>query len=158
MRKVAVIGVGQTRFSGAQEKTLTELFDMAALEALSDAGVSVNRVEALFIGNALGDFAEGQGMVPAFIADSLGAFNIPANRYDGACASGSMAIRDAFHLVAAGVYDIVLAGGTERAASMGTPLATRTFAMFSDSHYEYPSGADFPRCLRALDPSLRFSI
>jgi acetyl-CoA C-acetyltransferase/acetyl-CoA acyltransferase len=46
--------------------------------------------------------------------------------------------------VASGFYDIVLAGGSETAAKMGTPLATRTFAMASDSRYEYPCGITFP--------------
>ncbi len=144
MRKVAVIGVGQTKFSGAQGKSLSELFAEAAFEALADAHIESKSFQALFVGNALGDFAEGQGMTPAFIADYIGAWNVPANRYDGACASASVAIRDAFLLVAAGVYDIVIAGGVERAASLGTPLATRTFAMFSDSRYEFPAGMTFP--------------
>ncbi len=46
--------------------------------------------------------------------------------------------------VASGFYDIVLVGGAETAAKMGTPLATRTFAMASDSRYEYPAGITFP--------------
>jgi len=59
-------------------------------------------------------------------------------------------VRDAFIWVASGFYDVVLAGGTERAAVMGTPLATRTFAMFSDSRYEYPSGITFPALFAML--------
>ena len=144
MSKVAVVGVGQTKFSGAQDKSLSELFAEAAFDALADSGLKARDAQALFIGNALGDFSEGQGMTPAFIADYIGARNVPANRYDGACASASMAVRDAFLLVASGVYDVVIAGGVERAASLGTPLATRTFAMFSDSRYEFPAGMTFP--------------
>ncbi len=144
MRRVAVIGVGQTKFSGAQDKSLSELFAEAAFDALADAHLQTRDIQALFVGNALGDFSEGQGMTPAFIADYIGAWNVPANRYDGACASASMAVRDAFLLVASGVYNVVIAGGVERAASLGTPLATRTFAMFSDSRYEFPAGMTFP--------------
>ena len=144
MRRVAVIGAGETKFSGAQKRTNVELFSEAAMDAINEANLKPKDIQALFVGNALGGFEEGQQMVQAFIADNIGAFNIPANRYDGACASGSMAVRDAFMWVASGFYDIVLAGGTERAASMGTPLATRTFAMYSDSRYEYPSGLTFP--------------
>jgi acetyl-CoA C-acetyltransferase/acetyl-CoA acyltransferase len=107
-------------------------------------------VQALYLGNCLGDFSEGQGMVQSFAAENIGAFNIPASRFEGACASGSMAVRDAFMWVASGFYDIVIAGGVERAASMGTPLATRTFAMFSDSRYEYPSGITFPAIFALL--------
>ncbi len=144
MRKVAVVGIGETKFSGPQTKTEVELFAEAATDAMKDANVKPKDIQALYMGNCLGDFSEGQGMVQAFAAENIGCFNVPANRYEGACASGSMAIRDAFMWVASGFYDIVLAGGVERAATMGTPLATRTFAMFSDARYEFPAGITFP--------------
>ncbi len=150
MKKVAVVGVGETKFSGPQDKTEVELFAEAATEAINESNLKPKDIKALFVGNVLGDFAEGQGMVQAFAAENIGCLYVPANRYEGACASASMAIRDAFILVASGYYDIVLAGGVERAATMGTGLATRTFAMFSDAHYEYPSGITFPAVFAML--------
>ena len=144
MRKVAVIGVGMTKFSGKQEKTCVELFGEAAMDAINEANLKPKDIQALFVGNVLGDFSEGQGQPQAFAADYIGAFNVPANKYENACASASAAARDAFMWVASGFYDVVLAGGTETAAKMGTPLATRTFAMGSDSRYEYPAGITFP--------------
>ncbi len=144
MRKVAVVGVGMTKFSGKQDKTAVELFAEAAMDAINESNIKPKDIQALFMGNVLGDFSEGQGQPQAFAADYIGASNIPANKYEGACASASAAFRDAFMWVASGFYDIVLAGGTETAAKMGTPLATRTFAMGSDSRYEYPCGITFP--------------
>jgi len=93
MRKVAVVGVGQTKFSAAQEKTAVELFAEAATDAINESGLKPKDVQALYMGNVLGDFSEGQIMIPAFAAENIGAFNIPANRYEGACASASVAIR-----------------------------------------------------------------
>jgi acetyl-CoA C-acetyltransferase len=150
MKKVAVVGVGETNFSGPQDKTEVELFAEAAMEAITESNLKPEDIKALFVGNVLGDFAEGQGMVQAFAAENIGCAHVPANRYEGACASASMAIRDAFIWVASGYYDIVLAGGVERAATMGTGLATRTFAMFSDARYEYPSGITFPAVFAML--------
>ncbi|MFC2069308.1 propanoyl-CoA acyltransferase [Chloroflexota bacterium] len=150
MRKVAVVGVGMTNFSGGQPKTEVELFAEAAMDALNESNLKPKDIQALFLGNVLGDFAEGQGMVQAFAAENIGCYNIPASRYEGACASASMAIRDAFLWVASGFYDVVISGGTERAGTMGTPLATRTFAMFSDARYEYPSGITFPAVFALL--------
>jgi acetyl-CoA C-acetyltransferase len=150
MKKVAIIGVGETKFSGPQSKTEVELFAEAATEAIMESNLKPKDIKALFIGNALGDFDEGQGMVQAYAAENIGCLYVPANRYEGACASASMAIRDAFMWVASGYYDIVLAGGVERAATMGTSLATRTFAMFSDARYEYPSGITFPAVFAML--------
>jgi acetyl-CoA C-acetyltransferase len=150
MKKVAVVGVGSTRFTGPQEKTEIELFAEAATDAINASNLKPKDIEALFMGNALGDFDEGQGMVQAYAAENIGCRYVPANRYEGACASASMAIRDAFIWIASGFYDIVLAGGVERAATMGTGLATRTFAMFSDARYEYPAGVTFPAVFAML--------
>ncbi len=150
MKKVAVVGVGETKFSGPQDRTEVELFAEAAMEAINESNLKPKDIKALFVGNVLGDFAEGQGMVQAFAAENIGCLHVPANRYEGACASASMAVRDAFIWVASGFYDIVLAGGVERAATMGTGLATRTFAMFSDARYEYPSGITFPAVFAML--------
>ncbi|MDD5702203.1 MAG: beta-ketoacyl synthase N-terminal-like domain-containing protein [Dehalococcoidales bacterium] len=144
MRKVAVVGVGQTKFSGAQARTNMELFTEAAEDALQDAGIKPGAVQALLVGNVLSDFEEGQQIAHTYIAENLGLSRIPANTYDGACASSSVAIHDAFIWVASGMFDIVLAGGMERAASMGTRLATQTYAMYTDRFYDFPSGITFP--------------
>src|SRR4030042_1841620 len=140
MKKVAGVGVGETKFSGPQPKTEIELFAEAATEAITESNLKPKDIKALFIGNALGDFEEGQGMIAAYAAENIGCLYAPANRYEGACASASMAIRDAYMWVASGYYDIVIAGGVERAATMGTGLAPRTFAMFRDARYESPAG------------------
>lgn len=144
MRKVAVVGVGMTRFTGAQSKTAVELFAEAAMDAIAESNIRPGDIQALFVGNALSDIAEGQAQIQVFAADYIGLDHVPANRYENACASSSAAFRDAVMWVASGAFDIVLVGGTETAAKMGTPLATRTFAAASDSRYEYPCGLTFP--------------
>jgi len=133
-----------TRFTGAQSKTAVELFTEAAMDAIIESNIKPKDIQALFVGNALSDIAEGQAQIQVFAADYLGLDHVPANRYENACASSSAAFRDAVMWVASGVFDIVLVGGTETAAKMGTPLATRTFAAASDSRYEYPCGLTFP--------------
>ena len=132
-----------TKF-GPSEKTNVELFSEAAMEAIAESGISPRDVQALFLGNVFGGFEEGQVTLSAYAAADIGIPYIPTTRFEGACASGSIAIRDAFIWVASGMYDIVLAGGTEKALAMGTPYATRTFAMGSDSRYEGPTGVTFP--------------
>ena len=144
MRRVAVLGMGHTQFMAGSPKTNVEMLAEASLKAIAESNLTAEDIQALFCGNVLGDFAEGQGMVQSYLADDIGCRHVPATRFEGACASGTMAVRDAFMWVASGYYDIVLVGGTERATIMGTPLATRTFAMFGDSRYEFPAGFTFP--------------
>jgi len=119
MRKVAVIGTGHTPFTFAAEKSSVELFSEAAMDAISESNLKPKDMQALYVGNVLGDFSEGQAMVQSYCADDIGAFYIPATRFEGACASSTLAIRDAFMWVASGFYDVVLAGGVETAAKIG---------------------------------------
>ncbi|VUT25496.1 MAG: acetyl-CoA acetyltransferase [Candidatus Methanolliviera sp. GoM_oil] len=143
MRDVAIIGTGQTRF-GRWDKSNTELFCDAALEAMEEANVDQKDIEALYAGAVFPTFEEGQCNIGGHLVESLHLGNIPATRFEGACCSATIAIRDAYMWVASGFYDIVLAGGTERALLMGTSLATKTFAMAGDCKYEGNAGITFP--------------
>lgn len=143
MREVAVVGTGMTKF-GVSEKTSIEMFSEAAMDAITESNLKPKDVQALYFGNVLGSHEEGQLGMAAYAAADIGVPNIPTTRFEGICATASVAIRDAFIWVASGFYDIVLVGGTERASVMGTPYATRTFAMGSDSYYEGPAGTTFP--------------
>ncbi|MBN2568252.1 MAG: propanoyl-CoA acyltransferase [Deltaproteobacteria bacterium] len=144
MRRVAVVGTGHTKFMFNSPKTGVEMLAEASMAAINSSNLKPKDIQAIYCGNVLGDFSEGQGMVQSYLANDIGCFHVPASRFEGACASATMAIRDAYMWVASGFYDIVLAGGTEKATAMGTSLATRTFAMFGDGRYEYPSGFTFP--------------
>ncbi len=143
MRDVAIIGIGHTKF-GRATKMSHELFSDATLQAMDDAGVGLKDIEALFQGAALPGFEEGQVMPAAFSAADLNLGPIPATRCEGACASASVAIRDAAMWVGAGEYDMVIAGGVEKALSMGTSYASRTFAMACHAPTEGPVGLTFP--------------
>jgi len=133
-----------TKF-GVSEKTNLEMFAEAGLEAIARSNLEPRDMEALFFGNCLGDFEEGQLHMASFAHAELGLpVSAPATRFESACATATVATRHAALLVGAGVYDVVIAGGTERATKMGTPLATRTFAMASQAQHESSAGITFP--------------
>jgi acetyl-CoA C-acetyltransferase len=143
MREVAIVGVGMTKF-GTSEKTQVEMFAEAAMEAINASGLGLKDIQAVNVGNADGNIEEGQAVIAPMCAADIGLSGTPATRFEGACASGTIAIRDAFIWVASGFYDIVLAGGTERQRIMSTPLATRVMGMGVHSRYETPTGLSFP--------------
>ena len=144
MREVAVLGVGMTKF-GPSELSLKELFANAALEAISESNLTSRDIQALVIGNVLGDFAEGQMNLAPLLADEIGlGAQVPATRVEGGCASASVAFRDAVMWVASGFYDIVIAGGVEKFTHMGTSQVASALAMIEDSHYEEFTGLTFP--------------
>lgn len=150
MRKVAVLGLGHSKFGFNLPKTQVEMLAEVATEAILNSNLQTSDVQAAFVGNCLGTFTEGQATVQQYAMNDIGCLDIPAIRFEGACASGTIAIRDAFMWVASGYYDIVLAAGVEKATAMGTPLATRTFSMGGDSRYEFPSGYTFPAAFALL--------
>jgi acetyl-CoA C-acetyltransferase/acetyl-CoA acyltransferase len=144
MRDVAVVGVGHTKFGRHPDKSLIELFGEAAIEAIRDAGIDKKKIEAIFLGQHVGEMTDGSSNISGFAAAEIGLPGLPASRYEGACASSSIAFRDAYFLVAAGIYDVVLVGGTERLQSAGTPLGTRALATCTDGVYEFNAGLTFP--------------
>jgi len=144
MREVAVLGVGMTKF-GPSSLSLKELFAEAALEAIQESNLSSKDIQAMVIGNVLGDFSERQMNLAPFLADEIGLGpNVPATRVEGGCASASIAFRDAVMWVASGFYDIVIAGGVEKFTHMGTSQVTSALAMIEDSLYEEFTGLTFP--------------
>ncbi|MGD0826751.1 MAG: thiolase domain-containing protein [Desulfobaccales bacterium] len=144
MREVAVLGVGMTKF-GPSSLSLKELFADAALEAIKESNLTSKDIQALVIGNVLGDFSERQMNLAPLLADEIGLGpNVPATRVEGGCASASVAFRDAVMWVASGFYDIVIAGGVEKFTHMGTSQVTSALAMIEDSLYEEFTGLTFP--------------
>ncbi len=150
MRKVAVIGGGHTRFMVNSPNTIVELLAEASTDAIAHANITAKDIQAIYCGNVLGEFTDGQGMMHSYLANDIGCNHVPATRFEGACATGTIAVRDAAMWVASGTYDIVLVCGAEKATAMGTPLATRTFAMFCDSRFENPAGFTFPAVFAML--------
>jgi acetyl-CoA C-acetyltransferase len=143
VRQVAVVGVGMTKF-GRSEKTQVEMFAEAAMEAINESNISLEDIQAVYVGNADGNVEEGQSVIAPMSAADIGLQGVPATRFEGACASSTIAIINAFVWVASGLYDLVLAGGTERQRIMSTSLATRIMGFGVHSRYETPTGLSFP--------------
>jgi acetyl-CoA C-acetyltransferase/acetyl-CoA acyltransferase len=143
MRRVAVIGVGVTKF-GKHERTCAELFAEAAAEAIQDAGVSPRAIQALYYGNVVGGEGEHQLHMGPLAASVLGIPTVPTTRFETACATSHAAFRHAVMEIAAGVSDVVLVGGAERVLNLPTDAATEYFAYASDAIFEQPTGITFP--------------
>jgi acetyl-CoA C-acetyltransferase len=143
MRRVAVIGVGVTKF-GKHERTSAELFGEAAREALADADIEPRAVQALYYGNVVGGETEQQLHMGPQAASVLGIPTVPTTRFETACASSHAAFRHAVMEIGAGVSDIVLVGGAERVLNVPTADSTAYFAYASDASWEQPVGLTFP--------------
>lgn len=144
MRDVVIAGVGMTKFGRWETKGQLELFGEAAMDAINASKLKPKDIQALFLGNSVGDLDEGQTVMASHAAREIGLQNVPATRLEGACSSSSIAIVNAYMWVASGFRDIVLAGGCERNTASATPLATRIMNTGPHHRYEGPTGITFP--------------
>jgi acetyl-CoA C-acetyltransferase/acetyl-CoA acyltransferase len=142
MKRVAVIGVGVTKF-GKHERSTAELFAEAALDAIRDAGVSPRAIQAIYFGNVVGGEGERQLHMGPQVASVLGIPAVPTTRFETACATSHAAFRHAVMELAAGVSDVLLVGGAERVLNLPTDAATEYFAFASDAAFEQPAGLTF---------------
>jgi len=144
MRKVAIIGVGITKFGELWWSSFREIFIEAGIQALGDAGISGRDIEAMYIGNmSAGQFIR-QEHVACLIADQAGLNPIPCTRVEAACASGGLALRQAIIDVASGMHNIVIAAGVEKMSDVPTEGAVGALASASDQEWEAFVGATFP--------------
>jgi len=140
---VRIAGVGMTPFGEQPELTARELFAEAAGRAFDDADLDRERVEEVFYGNFMGEFAETQGHQGPLVADAAGV-TAPATRIDSACASSGVAVRHGVNRVRSGDADVVLVGGAERMNNLSTAETTEALAAAADALWEIRAGVTFP--------------
>ena len=110
-----IAGVGMTTFAKHQDRTLKSLTQEAVGFALKDAGLEPHELEAAYFGTAATAVTVGQVMVPGQVAlREMGIGGIPVVNVENACASAATAFQQACTMVTAGLYDIVLAIGSEK--------------------------------------------
>ena len=111
--RVAIVGMGCTRFAEHWDKGLDDLLVDATGEAFASAGVTQDDVDAYWLGTAQG------GMSGMLLAKPLGLEGKPVTRVENMCATGSEALRQAAYAVASGAYDLAMAVGVEKVKDSG---------------------------------------
>ncbi len=141
----SIVSGGITKF-GAREGVYTrELFAEAVKEAFSNCpNLDPRRdIQGLFVG-MMSESYEHQAHVAPLLLDWIGLLPIPAVRTEGACASSSVALRNAICAIRSGLYDVVLVGGVEKMTHFSTTGVTEVLAMASDFPFEQWHGISFP--------------
>ena len=102
MRPVAVVAAGKTPFGAFPDRDLRSLAVEAGLKCLKNGHVSPSQVEAFYLGNFAGPSFTGQNHLAPYISTALGIRDVPATRFEAACASSGSAFFHAFSAVSAG--------------------------------------------------------
>lgn len=106
--KVAIVGMGCTKFGELWDKSPDDLVIESCYEAFEDAGIDSKDIQAAWFGT------ETTGNSGTSLARPLKLEYIPVTRIENICATGSDSIRNAAYGVASGRYDMVLVCGMEK--------------------------------------------
>jgi acetyl-CoA C-acetyltransferase len=136
--RVAIVGMGCTRFAEHWDLGADDLLVAAANEAFADAGTDKTAVDAYWVGTAQ------SGMSGLTLSKPLELRGKPVVRVENMCATGAEALRQAAYAVASGAYDTAMAIGVEKVKDSGyqglnafpipndgTPRTLTAAAMFS---------------------------
>lgn len=115
--KVVILGMGCSKFGERWDCGAQDLMVEAFEEALADAGIGREQIDAAWLGTAIEEQHLGKSGVP--LAMALRLPYIPVTRVENYCATGTEALRGAVYAVASGAADIALALGVEKLKDTG---------------------------------------
>ncbi len=111
--RVAIVGMGCTKFGEHWDRSASDLLVDAVQDAYGSAGVEPDNVDAYWLGTT------GSGISGLTLSEPLKIQYKPVTRLENMCATGSEAMRNAAYAVASGAYDLVMAVGVEKLKDSG---------------------------------------
>ena len=144
MKKVAIVGAGQSRYGEFPEKGIKELFfeSYQDMVASVDKNYDPKRIGAAYVGN-LGSGGFQLGNMSALVSEFVGLPYIHTVRVENACASGGYAIVSGAMDILSGAHDMVIAGGVEKMTDVSGVKQKYWLGVSGDTEYERLAGTTF---------------
>jgi acetyl-CoA C-acetyltransferase len=142
LRNVYVVGVGQVPVSKEQANA-RQIAGAAVREALADAALGAEQVDALYVGNMTSGILSHQQQLGSLVAECAGLVGTEALTIEAACAAGGAAARVAYQTIAGGLNDVVVVAGLELMTHVPREAATRALATAADWESESSKGESF---------------
>jgi len=132
MTDVYVLGAGMTRFA-RHTAADTDLGSQALRDAIEDAGVEPQDIDALYAGHVYGGMVAGER-----VGADCGLAGLPTINVENACASGTTAIIEAYHAIRSGRFRCVAVVGFDSVSGQTGMLTP------AEADYEGQLGLVFP--------------
>jgi len=142
MGKVGIIGVGQSRFVRAFPGSIRELAFEGFKEAMQDAQVSVQDIDASIICSA--PEYDKQRSPSGVFAEYLGLTPQPTFYLESLCSSTSMGLRMAYSLIKSGLHDVVAVVGFQKMSEITSAESQERMGRGADIQWESPFGTMMP--------------
>lgn len=121
MNDVVILGVGMTPCGKFLERSLHDMARQTVTDAVKDAGISIDQIQAAYCGNLLSPWGFHEeniynftGIIGQEILIPLGIGAIPVHNTRNGCATGGAAFQLAFFDIACGFHDCVLVLAAEK--------------------------------------------
>ncbi len=142
MRRVAVIGVGQSEFVRAYPGSIRELAFEAFREAMEDGGLKPAAIDASIVCSA--PEYDRQRSPAGVIAEYLGLNPQPTFYVETLCSSSTTGVRLAAALIASGQHDVVAVIGFQKMSEISSAESQERMGRGADIQWESPFGTMMP--------------
>ncbi len=142
MKKVAIIGVGQTKFGKRSDASIREIAFEAFKEAVEDAGIMRGEIEASIVCSA--SHYDKQRTPAGVIAEYLGLNPQPTYNVEAVCASSGVGVRNAYALISSGLHDVVAVIGFQKMTELRSEEVQEVMGRSGDVMWESPFGPTMP--------------
>ncbi|MCQ6281669.1 thiolase family protein [Bacillus sp. EB600] len=115
MQDVYIIGIGMNKFGKYPEETVRTMAEDVIHQALEDAAINKEDLEAGFFSNTFWGMFDNQHSIRGQVVfRGMGIDRIPVTNVENACAGASTALHLAYTGIRAGMYDVAIAIGSEK--------------------------------------------
>jgi acetyl-CoA C-acetyltransferase len=143
MTRVAIVGIGHSRFGRRTDVNVAELAFESIKQAVDDAGIDRKDIKNVVVGSLGGWYEESLPAVA--INEYAGLESVGTMRVEAACASGSAAVKAAYNSILSGEGDVAMAVGVEKMTEVDTPTSVELIGRAGSYMWEFENyGMTFP--------------
>jgi len=144
LNKVAIVGVGHTKF-GKLQKSLLDILSDASLKAIEDSNTSDKEFDSVYVGAMSPAAFNNISGVASALVDRISLLPAAADHIKNGPASGGSAIKAGFQAIASGMSDLVLVVGGEKMTHITAPgYITSNVATLTHPEAERQHGVSLP--------------
>ncbi len=142
MGRIAIVGVGHSKFGKRSDASLRELAFEAYSDALDDAEIETSKIDGSVVCSAT--HYDKQRSPAGVVSEYLGLSPKPTFNVEAACASSAVGLRTAWALVSSGLHDTVAVIGVQKMTELSSEEIQELMGRAGDVMWESPYGTTMP--------------
>ena len=143
MSRVAIVGIGHSKFGRRTDVNIGELAFESIKQAVDDAGVDKNDIRNVVVGS-MGSWSE-ESLPAVVVNEYAGLSGAGTMRVEAACASGSAALKSAYNSILSGEGDVAMAVGVEKMTEVDSSTTVELIGRAGSYTWEFENyGMTFP--------------